>query len=212
MYEYRRLARDQREEIVKERWLKGFPPHSPPHPMIDATEFLITAACFEHRSILDSPERRRDFSAAVLQRAIECDVQVSAWVILPNHYHLLLRASIDSIAKYLKKVNGSTANQWNKEDGAQGRQVWYRYSDRAIRGENHWYAVLSYIHENPVKHGYVHDSVQWEASSVHWYSKSWGDERLNQISPAYMRAPWARVGMIGAIPLVVRNLFRRRPR
>jgi putative transposase len=187
MYEYRRLNPDQRKEVVYERWLKRFPPHSPPHPVRDAVDYLITAACYAHRPIMSSEERRHELITTMLERAPEYAVEVSAWVILPNHYHLLLRASIDSIARFLKRVNGSTANKWNKDDRVSGRQVWYRYSDRAVRGENHWYAVLAYIHENPVKHGYVPESGAWGASSVHWYAESWGSERLSQLNRAYPR-------------------------
>jgi putative transposase len=65
--------------------------------------------------------------------------------------------------------------------------MWYRYSDRAIRNEDHWYTALAYIHENPVKHGYVKSASDWGASSVHWYTAAWGEEPLRRIDRSYPR-------------------------
>ena len=46
--------------------------------------------------------------------------------------------------------------EWNKEDFQTGhRSVWYKYTDRQIRDDDHFYKALNYIHLNPVKHGYV---------------------------------------------------------
>jgi len=58
---------------------------------------------------------------------------------------------------------------WNVEDGAPGRKVWCRYSDRAIRSERHYYTTLNYLHYNPVKHAVAESPYDWAWSSVHWY-------------------------------------------
>ncbi len=57
----------------------------------------------------------------------------------------------------------------NAEDHARGRQVWCRCQDRIMRSERHFYTSINYIHNNPVKHGYVKKWQEWPWSSVHWY-------------------------------------------
>jgi hypothetical protein len=49
MYEYRQLTPAQRAEVVQQRLAKGYPPHSPPHPIQDQSYYLLTAACYEHK-------------------------------------------------------------------------------------------------------------------------------------------------------------------
>jgi len=66
----------------------------------------------------------------------------------------------------------------NGEDGERGRQVWYRAQDRLMRSEAHYGATLNYIHNNPVKHGYVKKWTDWPYSSVHWYLETKGRDWL----------------------------------
>ena len=58
------------------------------------------------------------------------------------------------------------------------RKVWYRWCDRAIRSERHYYTTLNYIHYNPVKHSLVKSPYEWVESSVHWYLQAYGRQWL----------------------------------
>ncbi len=66
----------------------------------------------------------------------------------------------------------------NKQDGIQGRRVWYRSQDRVMRSRRHFFTSLNYIHNNAVKHGYVKKWQDWAFSSVHWYLEHKGREWL----------------------------------
>lgn len=79
----------------------------------------------------------------------------------------------------------STSRQWNLEDDSLGRKVWFRYTDRAIRSERHYYTTLNYIHYNPVKHGDVDSPYNWAESSVHWYREHHGVEWLRDLWREY---------------------------
>ncbi len=35
MYEYRHLTEAQKQKLIEDRLLSGFPPHEPPHPLQD---------------------------------------------------------------------------------------------------------------------------------------------------------------------------------
>jgi putative transposase len=61
-----------------------------------------------------------------------------------------------------------------------GRKIWYRYCDRAIRSQRHYYTTLNYIHYNPVKHDLVKSPYDWLESSVHWYLETYGREWLRE--------------------------------
>src|SRR5215813_4889472 len=100
------------------------------------------------------------FSNYLINKLQEIQARIYGWVILPNHYHGLWSVdTMDSLSRALKQLHGQTSREWNLLDDFVGtRQVWYRFSDRKRRGEEHFYRALNYIHLNPVKHGYV-DSV-----------------------------------------------------
>jgi putative transposase len=186
-YEYRNLSAKEREEIIRYRSGKGYPFHAPPHPFRDAGAYLISAANFEHRAIMQSPQRRMEFEAQLLNSLKEIVDDLIAWVVLPNHYHILIRIqSLDHISVALKHLHGTTSREWNIEDKLTGkRRVWYKFADRFIRNDVHLHTAFNYIHYNPVKHGYVSDPFDWPWSSLIMYYENKGKDWLQEQWQAY---------------------------
>ncbi|NEO26870.1 MAG: transposase [Kamptonema sp. SIO4C4] len=179
MYEYRTLTQEQKEERVAERLAQGFPAHAPPHPLRLQTYYLLTATCYEHQPYVSTSVRRQQLLDLLFEQFTQEGLEIRAWVVLPNHYHLLTYVDdFDKLSRLFRRIHGSTARQWNQEDQQQGRKVWYRYADRAIRSERHYYTTLNYLHYNPVKHGYVASPYDWKQSSVGWYLDGFGREWL----------------------------------
>ncbi len=185
-YEYRKLSPEEREEVVQQRMARGYPLHAPPHPFRDAGQYLLTAANFEHVAIMASPERRTEFEGRLLDVMKEVQAIVYAWVILINHYHILVGVeTLDAVSYALQQLHGSTSREWNLVDGLTGkRRVWYKFSDRVIRNDAHFYRGVNYLHYNPVKHGLITDPYEWPWSSLHnyltnngreWLRKTWKD-------------------------------------
>jgi len=103
---------------------------------------------------------------------------VWGWVILPNHYHLLIETDLRAFRTWVGHLHNGKSTQWNREDATPGRKVWHRFMDRAIRNERHFHASLNYVHANPVKHGYADDASQWPWSSLHEYLDNVGRDVL----------------------------------
>jgi|GEM_PF-2985805 len=59
---------------------------------------------------------------------------------------------------------------------AKDTPVWYQYVDRVIRSEEDYYRHLNYIHQNPVKHGYVNKISGYEFSSIHRFIREEGKD------------------------------------
>lgn len=181
-YEYRQMTPEERAVVVEERRQRGYPLHAPPHPYREGGWYCITAVNYEHAHILEPAARRTAFEDQLLTELDAAQVGIGSWVILTNHYHCLVNVeSLDHLSAVLKHVHGSTARTWNLEDGLTGqRKVWYKFYDRFIRNERHYYHALNYIHYNPVKHGYVESPYDWPWSSVHLYADTYGREWLRE--------------------------------
>lgn len=185
MYEYRQLNKTAQAELVAARLAKGYPAHRPPHPITDRDYYLLTATCYEHRPHLQAEARRTQLLTLLFETFPQAGHTILAWALLPNHYHLLVKVNeFMTLSKLYKSIHGPTARAWNIADQAQGRKVWYRFSDRAIRSERHYYTTLNYIHYNPVKHDCVASPYDWPQSSVHWY--------LAHHGRAWLRDLWVR--------------------
>jgi putative transposase len=87
-------------------------------------------------------------------------------VILPDHYHTVLRVRASgTIPQLLLDLHRRSAAHFNREDDTPGRQVWYSYWDRCLWTEGDFWSRVNYIHRNPVKHGYVSAPEDWPHSS-----------------------------------------------
>ena len=131
--------------------------------------------------------RRQELLDKIFEVFVTKGVEILAWVVLPNHYHLLVQLpNFNDLSELIRLVHGSTSRQWNIEDSATtNRKVWYSYSDRAIRSERHYYTTLNYIHYNPVKHLWVNSPYDYVLSSVHWYLQDRGQEWLRHLWTQY---------------------------
>jgi len=126
-------------------------------------------------------ERRTEFMGALLAGLeVEVDADVRAWVVGPNHYHLLIETDLSAFARWIARLHNGKATQWNRQDERPGRKVWHRFSDRRIRSEAHYFSSVNYIHGNPVKHGWVDKAATWPWSSLGKYMDKVGRDVLTQ--------------------------------
>lgn len=93
---------------------------------------------------------------------------LKAWVIMPNHAHILLVPNEgEHLDKILHSIKSYTAQKANKLLGRSG-QFWQHESfDRYIRNAKHYQAVVRYIEENPVKAGFCSTPEEWIFSSAY---------------------------------------------
>ena len=91
-----------------------------------------------------------------------------AWVIMPNHIHLLLKPLNDwTIEKIMQSFKSFTASEANKFLD-RGGKFWMReYFDRYIRDTEHFEKAFRYIENNPVKAGFCKKPEEWEFSSAY---------------------------------------------
>jgi len=189
-YDYRKLSPKERQEAVESRQQRGYPLHAPPHPYRENGTYLITAVNFEHNHIMHSPSRRTEFQEILFNGFYEIDAKVIGWVVLSNHYHILVTIeSLNLVSNLVKLIHGRTSHAWNLQDGLKGkRKVWYRFFDRMMRDEKQLNQTLNYMHYNPIKHGYVKDIYDWQWSSLFMYEnengKSWLGDQWQKYLPS----------------------------
>ena len=107
-----------------------------------------------------------------------------AYVILPDHFHWLMRAEDDAgdFSTVLHSVKRNCTLNYKAAHGiAESFRLWQgRFWDHVIRDERDLWVHFDYVHWNPVKHGYVTYPEAWDQSTyVHWkklgyYEDGWG--------------------------------------
>ena len=112
-----------------------------------------------------------------------------AFVLLPNHFHFLIRPVNCSFSKLFQSLHKNfTLNFKAFHSIKTNLRLWqHRFWDHVIRSEKDWQFHLNYIHYNPVKHGYVSKPEDWENSSFKgWIEKSaytigWGHKEIDEL-------------------------------
>lgn len=100
-----------------------------------------------------------------------------AWVVMPNHVHVLIRQAAGyRLSDTVQGWKSWSARQINRYRGTRGT-VWQReYFDRYIRNQRHFDATVAYLEGNPVSAQLVATPEQWRFSSAWW--------RVNRSEPS----------------------------
>ncbi len=89
-----------------------------------------------------------------------------AWVIMPNHVHLLFELWDMPLGQLLKAWKGASANIANRIVGRRGNLWQEDYWDRHIRNEAHFRKARHYVEWNPVKARLVRQPEEWPFGSA----------------------------------------------
>ena len=147
---------------------------------IPGTLWFFTLVTYQRRIIFDN-----ESSIAILNRAIKKvsgmkPYQIEAFVILPDHIHLIMSlpegdsdysSRIKMIKTAFTKDNFRDLKELPRNDKGEMRVWQSRFWEHWIRDDKDLERHLDYIHYNPVKHGYVESPDQWVNSSFQDYVK-----------------------------------------
>ena len=140
-----------------------------------------------------SPAIRDLFAAALAAARVHHAFKLFAWVVMPEHVHLLMRPHADarleaalrslktSVAKRViarwRELDAPILDRIRTSDGAV--RFWQKGGgfDRNVRDEDELCREVRYIHRNPVERGLVERPEDWRWSSVRW----WMSQREGEI-------------------------------
>jgi putative transposase len=117
-------------------------------------------------------DRDREFFLRTLGEA--CDKTgwcIHAYVLMPNHYHLLLETPEPNLVAGMKWLQGTFTRRHHVRHGLSGHLFQGRYRAIAVEvGAHNYFGVVStYIHLNPVRAGLVRAGKE-SLSSYRWSS------------------------------------------
>ena len=99
--------------------------------------------------------------------------RLSAWVVMPNHVHLLAAPLPNhSLSGIMHSIKSYTSQEANKVLARKGRFWFEDYFDRYIRNAQHYENAVSYIESNPVRAGLCSLPWEWPLSSARFKARS----------------------------------------
>ena len=127
--------------------------------------------------------------------AREFDVTVHAYVLMDNHFHLLLTPqTAEGLPRLMQAVGRRYVRYFNDRHGRSGTLWDGRYKSTLIETERYLLACMAYIDLNPVRAGLVGQARDYAWSS-HGYYAGLRSDRLVNPHPLYWalgNTPFAR--------------------
>jgi putative transposase len=137
-------------------------------------------------------------------------VQLLAYCLMPNHFHLVLRVeNLEEISAYMLFVQREHACDLRARARTRGLGHVFqrRYWSKAIEGDGHLLTLMRYVEANPLRAALVERAQEWEWSSL--WDRTTGERDLLHPSPFALPEAWE---MVVNTPLQAPDLQRiRRP-
>ena len=163
-----------------------FKQHRPPHYYFDQKIYFITARTINKEKFFNTKEKKNILKKIIKEAGDKFQITFYAWIILDNHYHLLLNISQGKLlSAFMKAINGKSAFLLNKIDKTEKRKIWFNYWDRCIRNEKDFWIRFNYIHHNSIKHGCVKEMKDHQFSSYNNWIEKEGIEWVNDAFEKY---------------------------
>lgn len=113
----------------------------------------------------------------ILSRKNYMKFRLFGYVIMSNHYHLLLQTMDmdNTLNKIMHRINNRYSKYYNKRHGRTGHVFGERYKAIPVQDDSYLLTLLRYIHQNPVRAGICKRVKEYEWSSDCFYRK--GNEK-----------------------------------
>jgi putative transposase len=150
----------------------------------------LTFSCYHRLPLLTNDNWREKLSRCIDDAGRQTNIDLAAFVFMPEHLHLLIAPSVPepAISDYLALIK-QPFSKWVKErlletksslmdrltvqerPGKTCFRFWQEGPgyDRNLNSPNSIEAAIDYIHQNPVRRGLVKRAVDWRWSSARWY-------------------------------------------
>ena len=109
--------------------------------------FFVTSATFHRRRLFQVAANAELFLEMLQQYRREGHYKLHAFVVMPDHIHLLLTPQGITIERAVGLIKGGFSYRMGSKF-----PVWQRgFTDHRIRDRNEFVMRLNYIHQNPVR-------------------------------------------------------------
>ncbi len=138
------------DEEDRQRFVYGLWSFNDTRPIANTYEFLRSGSTFGLRK-----------SKSAERKAI---VDIHAWCLMKNHYHLLVSERVDGgLTQFIKKLNIGYAKYFNERYQRNGTLFQGRTKKIPIETDAQWNYILHYIHLNPLD--YLKGAESWRIRS-----------------------------------------------
>lgn len=132
--------------------------------------YHVTARGNERRAIYRDDTDRRRFLATLAEAVDQFHLLLHAYVLMGNHYHLLVETLEANLSRAMKQINGVYSQSFNRRHDRVGHLFQGRFKALLVERDSYLVELSRYIHLNPVRAGITEDAESYRWSSARAYS------------------------------------------
>jgi REP element-mobilizing transposase RayT len=127
--------------------------------------YHVTSRGNERRRIFKNDGDRKAFLGFLSETAKRFGWSITAWVLMTNHFHLVIQTPEPNLSRGMHWLNGSYAGWFNHQYKRWGHLFGGRFKAFLIKKETYFTEVLRYVILNPVRAGMVSGPEKYRWSS-----------------------------------------------
>jgi len=113
--------------------------------------YHVTCRGNERRKIFRNKEDRNIFFKLLARSLDIFNVQLAAYALMPNHFHLLVCTPKGNLSEFMRHFNISYTGRFNRKYKRSGHLYQGRYKAFLIDADNYLLEVSRYVHLNPLR-------------------------------------------------------------
>ena len=111
------------------------------------------------------------------------EVEVFAYCLMPNHFHLLIKQKTKKgMSKLMNRVLASYSRYFSQKYKIVGSAWQGTYKAVKIESEKQFTRVFAYIHENPAELGVDIDEYMFSSSKLYSKGVTWDDKWIKRVA------------------------------
>ena len=101
------------------------------------------------------------------------NIRISAYCLMPNHYHLLIHTPDGNLSRCMRHINAVYTQRFNRAHGCDGQLFRGRFKSILVDGDTYLLQLVRYIHRNPLRSNLISnlDDYKW-SSHVGYISRA----------------------------------------
>jgi len=121
------------------------------------------------KNIFKSNQHREIFIELLAEANQLFGVEIHAYCLMNNHYHLLVKTPYPNLSRSMRHINGLYTQRYNRLEKTDGALFRGRYKAIIISYDEYLLNVSRYIHLNPVTANIVEHAHQFKWSSYNYF-------------------------------------------
>ena len=122
--------------------------------------------------IFSGPKDYYRFIDLLMESCEMWNIRISAYCLMPNHYHMLIQTPDSNLSRCMRHINGVYTQRYNWVHDCDGQLFRGRFKSILVDGNSYLLQLVRYIHRNPIRSNLTENMDNYKWSSHAGYISS----------------------------------------